>query len=389
MKKILFVAYRMNVGGVEKALLSMLDAISFEEYDVHLALAKNDGGFLELIPSNVTVHTIESYTRLWRVMNQSPIENIKEFLRAKDYKSSMIHLWFYLCYKVSGSQLSFYRYILKDEKKINEKFDIAVSYAGPSEALDYYVLNKVDALKKCVWIHYDVSQFYVNKTSVNKLYSNFHKIFIVSQTAKKYFDEMFPSFAGKTEVFHNIIFSQNVISLSEKENVLMEDKDRVKIVTVGRLSKEKGQDVALQALSILRKRQLNIHWHFVGDGGFKKECEQLVQELELEDCVIFEGSKFNPYPYMRNCDVYVQPSRHEGYCITLAEARVFSMPIVATDFTGAKEQLCNRKNGFVVGMTAEDMVEGIIAAIEVGKLNPSEITSGDNNDIDKFLHIIA
>lgn len=74
----------------------------------------------------------------------------------------------------------------------------------------------------------------------------------------------------------------------------------------------------------------------------------------------FLGTKTNPYGYMRGCDIFVQPSRHEGYCITLAEARCFTAPIVATNFTGAGEQLKGRPNAVVTGMDAEDMAEGII-----------------------------
>ena len=95
--------------------------------------------------------------------------------------------------------------------------------------------------------------------------------------------------------------------------------------------------------------------------------------------------KINPYAYMRDCDVYMQPSRHEGFCLTLAEALCFGNPIVATDFTGAREQLIDRENGFVVGMSAEEITEGVEKAIVAPKC--LDISNTENSDIEKFLSI--
>lgn len=386
-KKVLFVAYRMNVGGVEKALLGMLNNISDDEYEVHLALAKKDGGFLSVLPKSVIVHTIESYNSAWKIMEQGALNSMKLFLKNREYNKVPIYLWFYLLCKISKTQIPLYRYLLRHEKPIEEKFDIAISYASPSESLDYYVLNKVNARKKCVWVHYDVSKFYVNKVAINRMYRKYNKIFVVSQTAKEHFDRMFPAFSGKTELFYNIILPQNVLSLSQ-EAVDM-DNTNIKLVTVGRLSKEKGQDIALQALHILKEKKIDVCWYFVGDGILKDECVKLSNEYHLQDSVVFVGTKINPYPYMRGADVYVQPSRHEGYCITLAEARVFAAPIVATNFTGAHEQLSNRRNGIVVNMSADDIAAGIIEALKVGDLSLNEIVPIENTDIEKLLKLIA
>ena len=96
-----------------------------------------------------------------------------------------------------------------------------------------------------------------------------------------------------------------------------------------------------------------------------ENCKDDAERMGITDKVIFLGTKTNPYAFMRDCDIYMQPSRHEGFCITLAEALCFSNPIVSTDFTGAREQLKERKNSIVVGMEPEDIAKGVEVALQL------------------------
>ncbi len=95
--------------------------------------------------------------------------------------------------------------------------------------------------------------------------------------------------------------------------------------------------------------------YIIGDGPNKNEYQNLINNLGLKDNCILLGAKKNPYPYMKNCDIYVQPSRHEGYCITLAEARCFDVPIVTTNFTGASEQVINEETGIITKIDSEEV----------------------------------
>lgn len=386
MKKIFFLANSMNVGGVEKAFLGLLSAIPLDKYEVHLGLINKKGGFLDYLPKEVKIHEITVYQKYWRLINDPPLQYIKEFILKGNIIDALVHLFLYIQFKLSGNRYWFYKYILRKEPILEEKFDLAVAFAGPSQMMDYYVCEKVNAPVKCGWIHFDVSKFGIDKGMTTQLYKKYQKVFIVSETAKKIFDGLFPQFKDKTEVFYNIVSPEQVIRLAENGDNYTDNFAGKRILTVGRISEEKGQRVAIEALKLILDQGVDAKWYFVGDGKDKEFCEKLAENLSISDRVVFLGTQTNPYGFMRDCDIYMQPSRHEGFCITLAEALCFNNPIVATDFTGAKEQLEHRTNGIVTGMNAEDIVQGLRKAIDSEPIAFSEPQF--RNDISKLLNLL-
>ena len=376
----------MNVGGVEKALLGLLSVLQLDKYEVHVGLLKKDGGFLDFLPKEVIVHEINCYTDNWKLINDPPLRNIRMMIKKGQLVEAVVHFLLYLQIKLTSNRFWFYKYILRKEDYFPVEFDLAVSFAGPSQMMDYYICEKVNANKKCCWIHFDVSQYGIDKKMTAILYKRFDTIFIVSEEGKIIFDKMFPQFAAKTEVFHNVVSRENVISLAEVGPSFEDDSDVQRILTVGRISEEKGQQVAIVALKLLLDRGYVLKWYFVGDGDNRDCCEQLAEEYGVRDHVVFLGVQTNPYGYMKDCDVYVQPSRHEGFCITLAEASCFDKPIVATDFTGAYEQLKHRDNGLVVGMSAGDISKGVIEALEKGSSCSKQIQA--NVDLPKLQKLL-
>ncbi|MBQ6038586.1 MAG: glycosyltransferase [Bacteroidaceae bacterium] len=387
MKKIFFLANSMNVGGVEKAFLGLLSAIPLDKYEVHLGLINKKGGFLDYLPKEVKIHEIAVYQKYWRLINDPPLQYIKEFILKGNIIDALVHLFLYIQFKLSGNRYWFYKYLLRNEPMMAEKFDLAVAFASPFSTIDYYVCEKVNAPIKCGWIHFDVSKFGIDKGMTSQLYINFQKIFIVSETAKEIFDSIFPQFKSKTEVFYNILSPDQVIRLADSGDSFIDNYKGKRILTVGRISEEKGQRVAIEALKILLNKGVDVKWYYVGDGKDRSYCETLAENLGISDNVVFLGTQTNPYGFMKDCDLYMQPSRHEGFCITLAEALCFSKPIVATNFTGAKEQLQHRPNGVVTGMSAEEISEGVIIALEKGQLKNMEKPLL-RNDISKLLNLL-
>lgn len=361
MMRSFYILYSMSVGGVEKSLLGLLDTLNPEENDVHVGLFYKQGGFLEMLPDWVKVHEISAYRQHRWELDTPPLLVIKDLFAKGQVIEAFMHLYFYLIFKITGSRYPFYKYILRNEPVFSEEFDEAYAYAGPTELIDYYICKKVKAKKRFGWIHFDVERFGIARGMTRKLYPMFEKVFVVSETAKEKFDKLFPEFADKTELRYNVVSESQVRSMADCGETFDDDEfTGGRILTVGRVSKEKGQLECIDTLKILLDRGHDVRWYFVGDGNTRILCEQLVKEFGIEDRVVFLGTKTNPYGYMKNCDIYVQPSRHEGYCITLAEAKCFDKPIVATNFTGAEEQLKGRPNAVVTGMDAEAMAEGII-----------------------------
>lgn len=385
-KRIFFLIHAMDVGGVEKALLSLFSIIPSDRYEIHLGVLHKKGGFLDFVPQQVNIHEISCYDKYWDLINDPPLWSIKRFLCQGNVIDALVHFLLYIHFKLTSNRYWFYQYIMRNESKFPISYDLAVAFAGPSQMMDYYICNNVDAKVKCGWIHFDISKFGIDKGMTRQLYKRYKRIFIVSETAKIIFDQAFPEFKDRTEVFHNIVPPSQIRELATSGESFLDNFKGKRILTVGRISSEKGQFVAIQALKTLKDKSYHVRWYFVGEGNDMEHCKKEVERLELSEDVFFLGTKVNPYAYMRDCDIYMQPSRHEGFCITLAEALCFGNPIVATDFTGAREQLQERENGFVVGMNAIDIAEGIEKALTASKL--SKLCDVEETDIEKLLSIV-
>lgn len=387
-KKLFFLLNSMNVGGVEKSFLSLLTLLDPQFYEVHLGLLQVKGGFEKYIPSWVHIHHINCYDKYHSIVHDPPLTYIKEMTYSKCLGRAIVHILLYMHYKLTGTRYLLYRYFMRDEPVMTEVFDLAISYAGPSQHIDYYICEKVKARVKCGWIHFDISKFGIDYGMTKRLYKKYTRIFCVSQTAKAIFDKTFPMFKERTEVFYNVISPTFIKQQADIGDTFSDCFKGKRILTVGRISNEKGQLEAIDALAILLKQNINVKWYFIGDGKSRVICEKRAKELGISEYVEFLGTRVNPYPFMKDCDIYVQPSRHEGFCITLAEARIFGMPIVATDFVGAREQLASRSNAFVTGMSSDEIAEGIIMACEAHKIEDIVISDIPQTDIKELVGLI-
>jgi glycosyltransferase involved in cell wall biosynthesis len=359
-KKILFMAINMNVGGTEKALLNMLLEIPSETYEITLLLLEKYGDFLKEIPSYVHIEYLSEYTQWKPILNQPLHRSAIQFLKSGRLLKAFTVITLFLVSKLSKTKLALYRYVTRKISFLGTNYDLAVAYAGPMDFISFFIVNKVKAKKKVQWIHFDITKIGFNTYLASRLYTNFNKIFVVSNEGKNKLTIELPMLAEKIEKFSNIFSKDSIIKLANKGHGFEDGFKGIRILTVGRLSKEKGQDLIIPVLDKLRKNGYNVRWYCIGDGNAKEEYKKMIKEHGLEEDFILLGANANPYPFMKQCDLYVQPSRHEGYCITLAEARCFDNPIVATNFTGATEQITNEHTGLIVDFDAEKMYQAII-----------------------------
>ncbi|MDT8861094.1 glycosyltransferase [Alkalihalobacillus sp. MEB130] len=358
-KKIIFMVKNMNIGGTEKALLNMIAEMPKDEYDITIFMLEEFGGFLNNIPSSVNVEYFNGFEELKDALNNPPLLTAKGLLKeGKVIKACQIAA-LHILSKVIKDRSHFFRYLLKDHTKLNQEYDIAVAYAGPMDLISYFVVHKMKAAKKIQWIHFDISKIGFDQKFASKLYPKFDEIFAVSDEAKKMLVNQLPELKEKINTFYNVLSKNQVITLATNGKGFDDHYKGVRILTVGRLSKEKGQDLSIPVLAKLKENEYNVKWYCLGEGHARKEYEQLIKQYEVEDDFILLGSQSNPYPFMKECDVYVQSSRHEGYCITLAEARCFSNPIVCTKFTGAEEQITHNHTGLIVNFDEDEMYQAI------------------------------
>ena len=380
MKKILFMCINMNIGGTEKALLTMLNEMDRSKYDITLFMLEEYGGFLNQIPDGIKVMYLKEYKTLKKFINDPPQLVAKELIKNRKIIKGLSVLFVYIISKLMKDISIYYKYILSNVDTLNEEYDIAIAYAGPMDFISYFVINKIKSKKRVQWIHFDISKIGFNVNFAKKIYDKFDKVFVVSNEGKDKLINFLPSLKDKTEVFFNIISCKMIEKMSYEGEGFSDDFDGTRILTVGRLSKEKGQDLIIPVLKKLKKNGYKVRWYCIGDGPAKKEYEKLVDELNIKDDFIFLGSKLNPYTYMKECNIYVQPSKHEGYCITLGEARCFNNPIVTTNFTGANEQIVNENTGLVCEINEEEIYKAIKKLLDDKKLYKN-IKDNLNNEI--------
>ena len=394
MKKILFMCINMNIGGTEKALLTMLNEIDDSKYDITLLMLEEYRGFLNEIPSFVKVKYVDEYKSIKPFVNEPPKILIKRLIRNKEYLTGLTTLSSYSISKITNNISYYYRYILRNVKKIDEEYDLAVAYAGPMDFITYFVLNKIKAKKKVQWIHFDITKIGFNRKFAERNYKKFDKIFVVSEEGKEKLINLIPALNNKIEAFFNIISCNLIENMSKNEKSFDDLFDGVRILTVGRLSKEKGQELTINVLARLKNEGYKVRWYCIGDGPEKDNYRNRIKSLDIENDYILLGSKLNPYPFMKDCDIYVQPSKHEGYCITLGEARCFDNPIVTTNFTGANEQIKNEVTGLVCDISEQGIYQAIKRLLDNKELykdirtNLSNEIVDSNNEISKLEELI-
>lgn len=395
MKRILFMCINMNIGGTEKALLTMLNEIGSSKYDITLLMLEENGGFLNEIPNFVKIKYVNEYKDIKPLIKEPPKLLAKKLIENKKYSMGLSIFFNYGISKVTNNMSYYYKYILRNIKNIEENYDLAVAYAGPMDFITYFILNKIKAKKKVQWIHFDITKIGFNKKFAEKNYKKFDKIFVVSEEGREKLINLIPALNNKVEAFFNIISCNLIENMSKNEKGFDDSFNGVRILTVGRLSKEKGQDLTINALARLKNDGYNIKWYCIGDGPEKDNYKQRIKNLKLENDYILLGSKLNPYPFMKHCDIYVQPSRHEGYCITLGEARCFDNPIVTTNFTGANEQIKNEVTGLICDSSEEGIYKSVKRLLDDEdlynniKINLSKEIVDSTNEINKLDKVLS
>lgn len=354
----------MNIGGVEKSLISLLSVIPKEKYDVTILLLEKKGAFLEFLPSWVKVKEATWYPKIKPAIMQPPKQTVRDYFKKNQYLKMASFIFYYVLAKLLNDRNTFYKNIFKSIPNDFSTYDIAISYQAPTDIIDFYIANKVRASKKIAWVHFDVTNHLINEKFYNKLYKKLNKIFVVSKEAKKQLIEKVPITRNKSDVFLNIVSPLLITELSKKQVNFDDGFKGIRIVTVGRLSIEKGQDIAIKALSKLIRDGYSVRWYCVGEGSERKEYENLIEQYQLNNDFKLLGATTNPYPYIARSDIYVQPSRHEGFCLTLAEAKCLHKPIVTTNFVGAYEQLTNEHNGLIVGCNEGELYKKIKELID-------------------------
>lgn len=354
MKKICIVTKKLVTGGIEKALIEMIKNLKDSNNNLKIVLfIMHEGGELEKsIPNNVEIRYIFDN----KLSNKE--RAINEIKSGRYIKASKRVIFTALSARTKNVFKS-YKLICKTVSSINEEFDLAISYHTPISFPIIYTIDKINAKKKVAWIHSDLNQYKGLIEKYKGYYSKYDQFFCVSKEGVEKFKIIFPNMASKVSVFYNSIYKDKIKKLSLEEAEVDNTFKGITIATVGRLSREKGYDFIVNILKKLLSDNHDVRWVCVGDGLEYKEIEKKIKFNNLKENIILTGNKENPYPYIKNCDIYVQPSRYEGYCTTVTEAKCLEKPMVVTNVNGMKEQIINNKNGIITEVDENQIYNAI------------------------------
>ena len=377
-KKIAIVTRQIVTGGIEKALISMLEVMPEDDFEVTLFVMARGGEFEQFIPKWVKIKNLygEESTIKEKVINK-----IKKLQFISAIKIGLYSI------KALKSKPGYEqeRVLAKILPKQEEEYDLAIAYHVPASFPVVYVTEHLKAKRKIAWIHSDVEVYKDYMKKYKNYYYKFNKIYCVSKFAQDKFNVQYPELAYKTDVFYNIINAKELYKMAKLNTGFDDNYDGIRILTVGRLSEQKGYDIIPDIIYRLKEERINIKWYIVGEGELRYTLEEKIKDMNLNNNIILLGNKNNPYPFFKECDIYVQPSRHEGYCITLAEARMFKKPIITTNFVGAKEQIINNENGLIVEFDKNQIYEAIKKLIDNSDMREKFINKlKEESEKDKF-----
>ena len=366
MKKLLFVINTLGYGGAERALLNLLGALDPAQYQISLCVLTGQGELIHELPAYVgilnadyidcSVLTKAGRTHLLRCVLRAGIGKGLLVKRARYLLKNLYRM----CRekRIQADKLC-WRILAEGAPAPEGEYDLAVAYLEGGAT--YYVADRVRAKKKAAFVHIDYVQAGYGKALDLDCYQRMDHIFAVSNEVKEHFLEVYPSYENKVSVFPNLVDQKRVCRLAEEGEGFPDAFHGVRILTVGRLTEQTRYDVAIDAMALLKKTSpVPVRWYVLGEGALREQLERQIQKLGLEKEFHLLGVKANPFPYYRECDLYVHATGYEGKSIAIQEAQILGKPILATDCSGNREQIEPDVDGRLCRLDSQSVSDEIL-----------------------------
>ena len=385
-KNILFIVSDMESGGFQKSLISLLKEFNYDEYNVDITILSPNGIFINDIPKEVKIKKLNIEPCFFYKFPQCLIQLIKEKKILLTYKR-IIQFFISRLNKGLGGI-----YMAKQIPAIDKKYDVAIDYNG--QHILYYMVDKVKAEKKISYFHSDYKKWPYYKYADKKYYPKVDYIVTISEICKESLVEFFPECKEKIRVIENISSPKIIRDLSLRECSIKFNLKYTNVIMVGRPSKTKGYDFAIEACKRLRDEGYKVKFYSIGTSNEVDIFKNMVRGLGIENEFIFLGETNNPYKYIRQANIFVHPSRFEGKSVAIDEAKILCKPIVISNFTTAKDHIKNEVNGLIVEMNSEGVYKGIKRLIDHKELcnrfinNLQNDDFGNENEVEKLYKLI-
>ena len=395
-KRIFISMHYLELGGAEAALIGMLLSMDYNRFEVDLFLHSHQGEMMQFIPKKVNLlPEIKEYAMIEKPMLEAlgrgcfrvVLARLKAKWQFKRYQKRKGLKESAASFQYVGNAVT---PILPSLAYLGE-YDLAISFLNPHNI----VRDKVKAKKKICWIHTDYTRIDVNADLELPIWASYDHVISISPDVTRTFLQVFPSLKDKIVEMENILSTEFVRKRSEEFDASAElAGDGLKILSVGRFCEAKNYDNVPDICRRIRERGINLRWFLIGYGD-DSLIRQRIQEAGMEEYVIIMGKRSNPYPYIKACDIYAQPSRYEGKSVTVREAQMLCKPVVVTDYPTAKSQIKHGIDGVIVPMDNEGCAKGMVDYIH-NKLLQHRIVEylqqhdyGNVGEIDKLGRVLA
>lgn len=355
-KKVAILLPWLKMGGTNKVAIRFMNEL-VQYCDVTLILSQNVGELLEEVPKDV--HVIIDEMQTFRDILKKDLKHFNLPYLFKD-------IIYYLKVKTGHDNIDNYHYIVERHTFVTEEmFDCAISYHGQSPERLLNLVYRIHSRKKVVWIHGEMGFSEDQCRRMTKYYEKIDHFFFVSEPTKNTFIRKIPIDPNKTTVYYNRLDGTEIIEKAQEIPEITFSKEYAILLTVGRVSSEKGQDMIPQIVRNLIDKGYAVRWYIIGDGPNMERIKDLIIKESVDKNVFLLGVRNNPYPYMKACDIYIQPSYTEGYSTTICEAGILGKAIIGTKPSGGiRDQIENERSGLIVDASVEGIEKGIIRLIE-------------------------
>ena len=361
--RILIAIHYMHLGGAEISLIGLLQALDPKKVNVDLFVYSHEGELMKLIPEYVNVlPEIPTYKMFERPMKEVLKKgHLSVFLARMKAKMRMKS---YLKKKQTIDQSAIMGFLGEEVSKVvpdinpSVEYDLAISFLTPHN----FVRDHVRAKKKICWIHTDYTRIDVNAELELPVWDSFDYVASISSDVTKTFLQVFPTLAPKIIEIENILSSAFVRHRAEEFEADIDNKN-LNLLSIGRFTNQKNfdnlPDICRKTLELLKDKNISLRWYIIGFGADENLIRQKIAETGMQEHVIILGKKSNPYPYIKACDIYVQPSRYEGKSVTVREAQMLCKPVVVTNYPTASSQIKNGDDGVIVPLDNEGCAKGL------------------------------
>lgn len=332
--------------------MDVLKHMDYEKYAVDLLLLENTGDYASELPSEVKVLFRDLHNTYGGVAS-----SVRRCLAARDWMCLRLRFLF-LLRKILGSRA------LKSAATLllgEHHYDCVIGFR-PGICSDLAAYS-VQADRKITWWHH--GEFNVDRVAYDDMCSRMDAVAVVSQSCKEMLQGQLPELADKLVYIPNML---DAVAIGQKAGNSLYTGDMLHIASVGRLAPEKHFENIIPVAKALRDMSTDFVWHIVGDGSEQARLESLIVENDLKDHVILEGSKTNPYPYMKYADLFVHPSYVESQGLTVLEAMALDVPCVVTKSLGPCEFIEDGVNGLLTEQSPESLAEKVLAILNDKKL---------------------